>query len=77
MRLIDADALLEDMKTFKDNCESIGIIPNWEHANRIIKEQPTAFSVEAVVAELEKLADYNGNAYLDCADVLEIVQGKE
>ena len=42
-----------------------------------LKNIPTAYDVEAVVAELEELADYNGNAYLDCADVLEIVRGKE
>lgn len=42
-----------------------------------LKNIPVAYSVESVVAELEALANYNGNAYLDCADVLEIVRGKE
>ena len=43
----------------------------------VINYWNTRKPMEAVVAELEELADYNGNAYLDCADVLEIVRGKE
>lgn len=46
----------------------------WHEALPLIK---TAYDVDKVVEELEELADYNGNAYLDCADVLEIVRGKE
>ena len=42
-----------------------------------IKAWNTRKPMESVVAELEALANYNGNAYLDCADVLEIVRGKE
>jgi len=66
-------------KRFKEKKD---IVPNnlaegFMQMEKLIKEQPTAYDVEAKVAELEELAEYNGNAYLDCADVLEIVRRKE
>ena len=86
-RLIDEDALLEDMKTFKDNCESMGVTSNWEHANRIIKEQPTAFDVEAVVKGIVAVHNRTCTEEIDCKGwncdecfemrIREIVRGKE
>lgn len=49
----------------------------YEYEFEAVDAWNTRKPMEAVVAELEELADYNGNAYLDCADVLEIVRGKE
>lgn len=56
-RLIDADALIEAMEKVEEDYENMGSIPNWFTALRIIKEQPTAYDVDAVVAELDKNAE--------------------
>ena len=67
MRLIDADALLEQIVKL-NNVYVQGRMAY------IIDNQTTAYDVEKVVAELEELANYNGNAYLDSADVIDIVR---
>ena len=69
MRLIDAE---------KCPCKGCGITYCNENCKRYYAWLDGCdYDVKAKVAELEELADYNGNAYLDCADVLEIVRGKE
>ena len=52
-RLIDADALIEAMRKTEEEFENAMTCPSWWSAYRVIKEQPTAYDVEAVVAELE------------------------
>lgn len=61
MRLIDADELIEAIN--KSTCQ-------WEYLWKrvvcdVIRNQPTAYDVEAVFAELEKL-DENGIKCTDC-----------
>ena len=54
MRLIDADALIEAMKKTESEYENAMTCPSWWSAFNVISEQPTAYSVEKVVKELEK-----------------------
>ena len=63
MRLIDADALIEAMKKTESEYENAMTCPSWWSAFNVISEQPTAYSVDKVVEELEKLADENYKAY--------------
>ena len=53
MRLIDADALIEAMKKTESEHENAMTCPSWWSAFNVISEQPTAYSVEKVVEELE------------------------
>ena len=55
MRLIDADALIEAMKKTESEHEKAMACPSWWSAFNVIGEQPTAYSVENVVEELEEL----------------------
>ena len=78
-RLIDADSLKKNIakwlqgsdpqETVMVKLDDIAVSVLME-----IEEQPTAYDVEKVVAELEELANHNGNAYLDSADVIDIVK---
>ena len=56
MRLIDADALIEAMKKTEDEHEKAMTCPSWWSAFNVISEQPTAYSVDKVVEELEEKA---------------------
>ena len=56
MRLIDADALIEAMKKTEDEYEKAMTCPSWWSAFNVISEQPTAYSVDKVVDELEEKA---------------------
>ena len=75
-RLIDADALIEAMKKTEEEYEDAMTCPSWWSAYNVIKEQPTAYDVDAVVAELEEergisYADFDEYAYryeLDLTD---------
>lgn len=70
MRLIDVDALLKDFTAQTPfGCGTVGI----KFVDDLIKNQPTAYDVEAVVAELEKRADDNDR----CADRLSRIEGKK
>lgn len=53
-RLIDADVLIETMKRVEEEYEDAMTCPSWWTAYNVIKEQPTAYDVEKVVAELEE-----------------------
>ena len=53
MRLIDSDALIEAMKKTESEHEKAMTCPSWWSAFNVISEQPTAYSVEKVVEELE------------------------
>ena len=71
-RLIDADALKQDLR----KCQIESLIAHTEEKNvfDIINEQPTAYDVEKVVAELEKEKEihtnhYNISIYKDFPDV--------
>lgn len=73
----------DTMKRLRDYAEQKHYNGEVELANGILKaicfieykeNIPTAYDEEKVVAELEQLANYNGNAYLDSADVIEIVK---
>ena len=66
MRLIDAEKLMEEFSgTGKFDAVEV---------RSIIAYAPTAFDTNKVLKQLEELANENGNAYLDCADVIEIVK---
>lgn len=63
MRLIDANALMEELKTLQVSVTGIragkGILAEYakqyrESILRIINEQPTAYDVEAVVAKIKE-----------------------
>ena len=56
MRLIDADALIEAMKKTESEHEKAMTCPSWWSAFNVISEQPTAYSVDKVVDELEEKA---------------------
>ena len=56
MRLIDADALIEAMKKTESEYENAMTCPSWWSAFNVISEQPTAYDVDKVVAELESFA---------------------
>lgn len=55
MKLIDADALIETMKKVETDYEDAMTCPSWWTAYSVISEQPTAYGVEKVVADLEEL----------------------
>ena len=74
MRLIDADALIEAMKKTESEYENAMTCPSWWSAFNVISEQPTAYSVEKVIKELEENASrytkkyttpYGNNGYKD------------
>ena len=74
MRLIDVDALIEAMKKTESEYESAMTCPSWWSAFNVISEQPTAYSVDKVVKELEENASrytkkyvtpYGNNGYKD------------
>lgn len=74
MRLIDVDALIEAMKKTESEHEKAMTCPNWWSAFNVISEQPTAYSVDKVSAELEENASrytkkyttpYGNNGYRD------------
>lgn len=66
MRLIDADKF--NGKVIASHAGS-GVIKLVA-----IDDVPTAYDPDKVVEQLEELANESGNAYLDCADVIEIVK---
>lgn len=66
MRLIDADKF--NGKVIASHAGS-GVIKLVA-----IDDVPTAYDPNKVVEQLEELANENGNVYLDCADVIEIVK---
>ena len=55
--LISRSALIEEMKKTEIEYENAMLCPNWWTAFNIISEHPTAYSVDKVVEELEKLKD--------------------
>ena len=63
MRLIDADALIEAMKKTESEYENAMTCPSWWNAFNVISEQPTAYSVEKVVEELEIERKTANNTY--------------
>lgn len=84
MRLIDADALIEAMKKTESEHEKEMTCPSWWSAFNVISEQPTAYSVDKVVEELEKTSkwvnetneycDDDGNDYIPLSKAIEIVK---
>ena len=73
MRLIDADTLIKDL-SYLYTKNHIPVDMRAKGVLTTIMEQPTAYDVDKVVEQLEELANESGNAYLDCADVIEIVK---
>ena len=68
MRLIDADKLLETLQDLEPHCDNKkyenGVLKMLRcYMPQIINDEPTAYSVDKVVEELEKLADENYKAY--------------
>lgn len=55
MRLIDADALIEEMRKTEEECENAMTCPSWWSALSVIEKQPTAYNVEKVVEGLEEI----------------------
>lgn len=54
MRLIDADALIEEMRKTEEECENAMTCPSWWSALSVIEKQPTAYNVEKVEKELDE-----------------------
>ena len=76
-RMIDADALIDKLK----RTSAFGCVRNAADKNvfEIIDEQPTAYDVEKVVAELENAvesycSDYHGVDYIEPERAIEIVK---
>lgn len=76
MRLIDADALIEAMKKTESEYENAMTCPSWWSAFNVISEQPTAYDIDKVVAELEKLKNEKtmGSHKVMIKEAIEIVK---
>lgn len=91
MRLIDADKLLEETRKDRDYAEKNGFLDMYYERQVLIdriKSQPTAYDVDKVVKELNKLdvqaikrykggtfGDYEGtDYYIKKSDAIEIVK---
>ena len=55
MRLIDVDALIEEMRKTEEECENAMTCPSWWSALSVIEKQQTAYNVEKVVEGLEDM----------------------
>lgn len=67
-RLIDADALIKELVRMKESCVDVGLAVGITHAIFTVDEQPTAYDVEKVVAELEK---YGADRYSEAGECWE------
>ncbi len=86
--LISRSALIEEMKKTETEYENAMIYPSWWSAFNIISKQPTAYDVDNVVEELNKLdvkaikrykggtfGDYEGtDYYIKKSEAIEIVK---
>lgn len=77
MRLIDVDELLKTFTANSDgrriqekDCDNFDITISLKEIKRIIREQPTAYDVDKVVEELNKIKKYN----LNLADMMIDIQ---
>lgn len=77
MRLIDVDELLKTFNVNSDgrripekDCDNFDITISLKEIKRIIREQPTAYDVDKVVEELNKIKKYN----LNLADMMIDIQ---
>lgn len=77
MRLIDVDELLKTFTVNSDgrripekDCDNFDITISLKEIKRIIREQPTAYDVDKVVEELNKIKKYN----LNLADMMIDIQ---
>lgn len=73
MRLIDADKLIECMSSRyneKKDIVSDNLAEGFMQIEKLIKEQPTAYDVDKVVEELNKIKKYN----LNLADMMIDIQ---
>ena len=66
MRLIDADALIEAMKKTEAEHEKAMTCPSWWSAFNVISEQPSAYSVDKVIDELESFAKLAEDRWTNC-----------
>jgi hypothetical protein len=73
MRLINADALIETMKRVETEYEDAMTRPSWWTAYSVISEQPTAYDVEKVVAEIHKTTSVYGR--IPKNEAIDIVKG--
>lgn len=76
-RYIDADALIETMRKKEEEFESVMCTPNWWTAFDVIKNQPTAYDVDKVVAELAEADDgycWMCGGGIDCRTAIDIVK---
>ena len=85
MRLIDADALINGINNARE-CVGLGTTPleTFLLCQEAIRNCPTAYDVEAVVAELEKVSferfgndGMGGQKVVSLDDAISIVRGKE
>lgn len=77
MRLIDVDELLKTFTVNSDgiripekDCDNFDITISLKEIKHIIREQPTAYDVDKVVEELNKIKKYN----LNLADMMIDIQ---
>lgn len=71
-RLIDADSIIEVLDRAKENCTDLRDIAIILRMQGIIDAQPTAYDVEKVVEQLEKLKqNFVSNAQMLSANQIE------
>ena len=59
----EASAMVEPFRS------QLGLLVEW-----IVGKTSTAYDVDVVINQITEMANVNGNAYLDCADVIDIVK---
>ena len=79
MRLIDADALIEAMKKTESEHEKAMTCPSWWSAFNVISEQPTAYSVDKVIDELEEMkgSACDGKSCSECEYTSYCLEGEQ
>lgn len=59
----EASAMVEPFRS------QLGLFVEW-----IVGKTSTAYDVDVVINQITEMANVNGNAYLDCADVIDIIK---
>lgn len=73
-RLIDVDALIEKLEEKMFNSQLMCPVIKITDVMSLIGEQPTAFDVENVVAELEESKKKNFEAWKESTDIFDLIK---
>lgn len=73
-RLINSDEVVERAKN-----EAIGMVEPFKSqfdllVEWIVGKTSTSYDIDVVINQITEMANVNGNAYLDCADVIDIIK---